>query len=74
MANYEEMNQTDGMEFRPFWVRWDGGLVEVGVGRLPGQLAIMDYKDKYFTNVGHVGFATGSGANGEWIIKQDTGG
>ena len=59
-------------EWRPFWVRWGGSLVEVGVGTVPGASRMIHMTDEpSIMDINAVSFAAGDVA--EWYLIGATG-
>ena len=55
-------------EYRGFWIRWRGGLVEVGK---EGDLTpFLNWKNPQPFNVSHYGICTGWGATGSWLTGE----
>jgi hypothetical protein len=56
-------------EYRGFWIRWEGGLVEVGK---EGEVtAFLKWKDPEPFGVRYYGICTGWGASGSWITEGE---
>ena len=50
---------------RGFWIKWGDGKISVGK---QGEEAFMTHEDPSF-KVGHLGFCTGWGATGNWVVE-----
>jgi len=59
-------------ETRFFWVSWDGGLIEVGLGLRVGQRRFLFWKDLSPRNVTAVGF-TGWDKENDWEFTHNDG-
>ena len=55
-------------EFRGFWVRWQDGTVTVG--REGDYRPFLTYSDSEYVPIEYVGFCTGWGATGSWLIEE----
>ncbi|GLG97810.1 uncharacterized protein GBIM_04492 [Gryllus bimaculatus] len=65
-AEAETPDILSGDEFRGFWLRWNGGLIEVGK---EGEAApFLSWQDPEPAPVGHYGVCTGWGASGAWVL------
>ncbi|KAK9731957.1 Protein of unknown function (DUF3421) [Popillia japonica] len=54
-------------EFRGFWIRWNNGTITAGT---EGNFQpILTYTDSEFVSIEYVGFCTGWGATGSWIVQ-----
>jgi len=64
-------------EFRPFWITWEGGNIQVGTGRVQtGESRFMQWREpggSFGANVRYVGFATSDGAEGEFRLWRKEG-
>lgn len=59
-------------EFRGFWIRWQNGTISVGrENEVPPILSWTDYEQ---VPIEYVGFCTGWGASGSWLIEPPRGG
>ena len=56
-------------EYRGFWVRWEGGLLEVG--KEGSATAFVSWHDPEPFGIGYYGICTGWGASGSWIIEGE---
>jgi hypothetical protein len=56
-------------EYRGFWVRWEGGLLEVGKEGVA--TAFVSWQDPEPFGIGYYGVCTGWGASGSWIIEGE---
>jgi hypothetical protein len=57
----------NGSEFRGFWIRWDGNVINVGKEGEAASFMIYENPDNFPINF--VGVCTGWGASGEWVIE-----
>lgn len=55
------------LEFRGFWIRWDGNVINVGKEGEAASFMTYENPDSYPINF--IGVCTGWGASGEWIIE-----
>jgi hypothetical protein len=56
-------------EYRGFWIRWEGGLVEVGMENKPSPF--LKWKDPEPFDVHYYGICTGWGATGSWFTEGE---
>ena len=70
---YNETGVTDCNNYKSFWVSWDEDQIQVGVGHEKNALPILGWSDPDYGNVGHVGFSTGYGEEGQWRFRETLG-
>ncbi|KAG5674974.1 hypothetical protein PVAND_004917 [Polypedilum vanderplanki] len=68
VVEQETPNILNGSEFRGFWIRWDGNVINVG--KEGEAAAFMTYENPDYFPINFVGVCTGWGASGEWIIES----
>ncbi|KAI4471014.1 hypothetical protein MML48_1g15758 [Holotrichia oblita] len=54
-------------EFRGFWIRWNNGTITAGTEG--NYQPILTYTDSEIVPIEYVGFCTGWGATGSWIVQ-----
>ena len=62
--------------FKPFWISWKGGNIQVGTGGTPNlktQFMFAQLSGGATSGLRYVGFATGDGATGEFRLWQKEG-
>ena len=64
----------DGNEYRPFWAQALNGMVRFGTGHIIGQNVIVQWQDPSPIIPNYVGFTTGWGSSGDWIIESNLSG
>jgi len=64
-AEADTPNILSAAEYRDFWIRWGGGVVEVGKEK--EVTPFLKWKDPEPFDVRYYGFCTGWGATGSWI-------
>lgn len=58
-------------DFRGFWVRWENGTISAGnEGEAAPFISFTDYEN---VPIEYVGYCTGWGARGTWVIEQREG-
>ena len=62
---------VDGNEYRPFWAQVLNGLVRFGTGHIIGQNVVMKWQDPSPIIPNYVGFMTGWGSSGDWIVESN---
>lgn len=62
----------NGDEFRGFWIRWENG--NISVGREGEGSPFLNFTDYEQVPIEYVGFCTGWGASGNWIVEEARGG
>lgn len=55
-------NTTGCDQYQSFWLRWDGGVVEIGEGTLGNTQGIAMWKDPESTKVTDIGLSSGDSA------------
>ena len=60
----------DGNEYRPFWAQALNGWVRFGNGDIIGQNIVIQWQDPSPIIPNYVGFTTGWGSSGDWIIES----
>jgi hypothetical protein len=58
---------------RYFWINWRYGSIEVGRGQLIGWDKFMVYQPLELYDVQAIGYSTGYGFNGTWVVNADVG-
>jgi Farnesoic acid 0-methyl transferase len=58
-------------EVRSFWISWRHGTIEVGRGLQVGWNSFMAYQPLELYDVVAVGYSTGFGHEGTWIMTTD---
>ena len=61
---------VDGNEYRPFWAQSLNGMVRFGTGHIIGQNVIVQWQDPSPMIPNYVGFMTGWGSCGDWIVQN----
>ena len=64
----------DGNEYRPFWAQALNGMVRFGTGHIIGQNVIVQWQDPSPIIPNYVGFMTGWGSSGDWIVQNNQSG
>ena len=59
-------------EYRPFWISWEGGLIQLGNGTVPQEDQLIEWMDPEPYTVNHMGVSTGWGADGSWVFDFRT--
>ena len=61
---------VDGNEYRPFWAQSLNGMVRFGTGHIIGLNVVKQWQDPSPINPNYVGFTTGWGSSGDWILES----
>jgi len=67
-AEVHTPNILSGAEYRGFWIRWGGGLVEVGKEK--EMTPFLKWQDPEPFGVRYYGICTGWGATGSWFTGE----
>ncbi|KAK6624468.1 hypothetical protein RUM44_011327 [Polyplax serrata] len=68
VAEVDTPNVLSEGELRGFWVSWDGG--RISVGRQGEDQPFLTHEDPEMFPVGFLGFCTGWGASGNWVVEE----
>ena len=64
------MNHTplSPVEFRAFWISWDGGIIRTGSGRDPTQREFLSWRDPSPFDVNYISVSSGWESTAIWIF------